>query len=76
MTRLAGIHDGKPKVQLQAQPADGEANKVLVRFLSALCHVPQSAVHIESGISSRIKRVNVTGLDDGTLAVLLGLGGG
>lgn len=71
-TRLAGIHDGKPKVQLQAQPVDGEANKALIRFLSVLCNVSQSAIHIESGTSSRIKRVSVEGQSDEALVALLG----
>ncbi|MEN9904578.1 MAG: hypothetical protein RLZZ555_1143 [Pseudomonadota bacterium] len=72
-TQLAGSHDGKPKIQLKAPPVDGEANKALVAFLSALCGVPRSAIRIEMGASSRTKRVEVAGLDDEQLRAALGL---
>lgn len=70
-TRLVGLHDGKPKIQLRAPPVDGEANKVLIAFLSELCALPKSCVTIESGASSRTKRINVEGLSDDTLQRLL-----
>lgn len=72
-TQLAGLHDGKPKIQLKAPPVDGEANKALIAFLAQRCGVPKSAVTIEVGTSGRVKRVDVAGLDDGQLQVALGL---
>lgn len=75
-TQLAGLHDGKPKLQLKAPPVDGEANKALIAFLSDLCHVPKSAVTIEMGTSSRIKRVAVNGVNQQQLAAALGLEAG
>lgn len=70
-TQLAGLHDGKPKIQLKAPPVDGEANKALIAFLSKLCGVPKSAVTIEMGTSGRIKRVEVLGLTDEQLHAAL-----
>lgn len=72
-TQLAGLHDGKPKVQLKAPPVDGEANKALVAFVSQLCGVPKSAVSIELGASGRTKRVEVTGLGEEALRACFGL---
>lgn len=70
-TRLVGLHDCKPKIQLRAPPVDGEANKALIEFLAELCSVPKSQISIETGASSRIKRVNVAGVDDEALKLLL-----
>jgi uncharacterized protein len=71
-TRLVGLHDGKPKIQLKAPPVDGEANKALIAFLSDRCGVPKSQIHIELGASGRIKRVDVAGWTESQLFELLG----
>lgn len=65
-TRLAGWHDGKPKVQLHAPPVDGAANDALVAFVAQRCGVPRARVRIVSGHTSRIKRVAIDGIDDDT----------
>lgn len=70
-TRLAGVHDGKPKIQLRAPPVDGEANRALIEFLHELCDVPRALITIDSGASSRTKRVNIEGLSDEALRSLL-----
>ena len=72
-TQLAGVHDGKPKIQLKAPPVDGEANKALIAFLSKLCGVPKSAISIEMGASGRTKRVEIAGVADEALRAALGL---
>ena len=74
-TQIAGLHDGKPKIQLKAPPVDGEANKALIAFLAQMCQVPKSSVRIEAGTSSRTKRVEVEGIDDDQLRLALGLAG-
>ena len=63
-TQCVGLHDGKPKIQLNAPPVDGAANKTLIAFLSERCGVPKSAISIELGASGRTKRVEVAGLSD------------
>lgn len=70
-TRLVGLHDGKPKIQLKAPPVDGAANKALIAFVAERCGVPKSAVTIELGASGRTKRVDVAGLTDEQLSTLL-----
>jgi uncharacterized protein len=72
-TQLVGTHDGKPKIQLKAPPVDGEANKALIVFLAQRCGVPKSAISIEMGTSSRIKRVAVEGVSDTELQAALQL---
>ncbi|MEY3952897.1 MAG: hypothetical protein RL320_1699 [Pseudomonadota bacterium] len=58
-TRLVGLHDGMPKIALQAKPIEGEANKALLAFLSKLLCTPKSTLGISSGHNSRIKRVEM-----------------
>lgn len=70
-TRIAGLHDGKPRIQLKAPPVDGEANKALIAFMAALCGRPRSAVRIEAGASSRTKRIVIDGIDDDALRALM-----
>ncbi len=72
-TQLAGLHDGKPKIQLKAPPVDGEANKALIAFLAARCGVAKSAITLEMGAASRIKRVDVNGVTDAELLAALDL---
>jgi uncharacterized protein (TIGR00251 family) len=70
-SQLCGLHDGKPKVRLQARPVDGAANQTLIAFLAQHLQRPASAIRIESGATSRTKRVAVDGLDDDQLLSLL-----
>jgi uncharacterized protein (TIGR00251 family) len=49
------------KIRLQAPPADGKANKALLRFLSKRLGVPAFRVTLRSGATSRSKRVCVVG---------------
>lgn len=58
-TRLVGQHDGCAKIQLQAPPVDGKANKALIAWLAKQFGVPKSAIEITRGASSRRKTVQV-----------------
>ncbi|TSE36118.1 DUF167 domain-containing protein [Tepidimonas charontis] len=64
ITRVAGLHDGKPKIQLHAPPVDGAANDALVTFIAQRCGVPRSRVRIVHGHTSRLKCVEIEGLDE------------
>ena len=63
-TEVAGIHgegeDARLKIRLAAPPVDGKANAELVRFLATVFGVPQRAVALLRGESSRQKTVRVT----------------
>ena len=47
------------KLRLTAPPVEGKANAQLTRFLAAAFGVTKSRVHLESGASSRNKRVRI-----------------
>jgi len=54
-TRLCGLYDGCVKIQLQAPPVDGKANKALIAWLARLFGVPRSSVELRQGASGRRK---------------------
>jgi hypothetical protein len=56
--------DGNWVASITASPVDGKANQSLIRLLADHFGVPQRAVTIESGVTSRIKRVRIEGLAD------------
>lgn len=58
-TERAGTHGGRIKIRLAAPPIDGKANEALVEFLAGEYGVPKRNVTIESGLSSRQKRVSI-----------------
>ena len=61
-SEIVGPHGDMLKVRLAAPPVDGAANEELVRFLAKEFGVPQRAVEIVAGLSSRRKTVRVTGV--------------
>jgi len=61
-TELAGLHGGALKLRLAAPPIDGRANKAVIDFIAELLHLPKSAVVIRSGLTSRAKKLLLTGI--------------
>jgi uncharacterized protein (TIGR00251 family) len=59
---LAGTRDGAVLVRLNAPPVDGAANAELIDVIARVLDVPRRAVTIVSGVRSRLKRVQVTGI--------------
>ncbi len=47
------------KIRLKAVPEKGEANEVLIKFLSKQLNVPQSSIEIVTGSKSRHKRLRI-----------------
>ncbi|MCG6953341.1 MAG: DUF167 family protein [Betaproteobacteria bacterium] len=60
-TEVAGLHDGRLKIRLGARAIDGRANAALVQFIAARLGVAKRDVTIETGATSRRKRVQVIG---------------
>jgi uncharacterized protein YggU (UPF0235/DUF167 family) len=52
------------RVWVRAAPADGEANKAICALLAKRLGVPKSAVSILRGESSRVKQIQILGMDD------------
>jgi uncharacterized protein (TIGR00251 family) len=61
------------KVRLAAPPVDGKANEALIRFLAGRFDVAPSAVRIIRGLSSKMKIVEIDGIETGTVERVLGL---
>ena len=60
-SEIAGLHSGRLKVRLTARAVDGAANKALVQFLAESLDARKQDIRIESGKTSRQKRVSVLG---------------
>lgn len=58
-SRLVGLHNGMPKIQLKAKAIDGEANAALIAFLADFCNIPRGSIQITAGQKSRIKRISI-----------------
>jgi len=58
-TEVAGLHGRCLKIRLAARAIDGEANNCLVEFLARTLGAPKRAISIESGETSRTKRVSI-----------------
>ncbi len=72
-TALAGLHGDRLKVKVAAVPEKGRANEELLAFLARLLKVPQKAVHLASGATSRAKVVAVHDLSPDLESRLLAL---
>jgi uncharacterized protein (TIGR00251 family) len=59
---IAGTMDGAIKIRLRAPAIENRANEALIEFLATLLKTANSAVRIQSGAQSRIKRVEIRGV--------------
>ncbi|MBC7899548.1 MAG: YggU family protein [Saprospiraceae bacterium] len=71
-SEIVGEHDGYLRVRISAPPVDGAANGESVRVLAKYFGVAKSDVEIRSGISSRTKRIRVSGVTAARFRILLG----
>jgi len=60
---VLGESGGVIRLKLQAQAVDGKANAALVAFLAETLRVSKAAVSLKGGRRSRLKHVEVQGLD-------------
>ncbi|MBL4850002.1 MAG: DUF167 domain-containing protein [Planctomycetes bacterium] len=68
---VVGLHDGALKVQLNAQPEKGKANKALIAYLAKALGVSRSELSLVAGQTSRTKTLAVDGLGAKELAARL-----
>ncbi len=54
-----------------AAPADGEANRELCQLLAELCGLAPTLVSVRYGHSARLKLVELTGVDEEAVFVIL-----
>ncbi|MFN3521284.1 MAG: DUF167 family protein [Phenylobacterium sp.] len=66
--------EGRPylKVRVSAPPAEGAANAALASFVAKALRRPKSAVRIVSGETSRLKILEIEGIDAAALAAVFG----
>lgn len=64
---MTGVEDGALALRLRARAMDGAANDALPRFLGRVLDVAPSRIRLVGGARSRLKSVEVTGLDVDTL---------
>jgi len=70
-SEIAGEYNGALRVRIAAPPVDGAANRELVRVLAKSFKLPQNAIEIVSGASSKNKMVRVQGADAASLELIL-----
>ena len=68
---IAGRYGDAGKLDLAAPPVDGKANEECVRFFAELAGVPRARVRIVTGLTSRIKVVEIEGVAQDELERLL-----
>ena len=73
-TELAKKIGDAYKLRLAAPPVDGKANEACIRFFAGRFGVAPSAVHIVQGLSSRMKVVEIEGIDPAEVEEILGHG--
>ena len=64
---LTGRFGEAYKLDLAAPPVDGKANQECVRFLAELADVPRARVRIVTGLTGRMKVVEVEGMQQDEL---------
>lgn len=65
--RVERVEGGLLRVRVASAPVDGAANASLLRLLATELDVPPTAVRLVAGASSRVKVVEVEGLDAGAI---------
>ena len=68
---IVGLHGDAVKLQLNAPPVDGKANKAVIAFLAKSLNIPKSSVTIRSGLHGRMKKILLTGVEEGHLRDLI-----
>lgn len=60
------------KIRVRAAPIEGEANAALEQLLARRLGLPKSAVRVARGATARLKKVEVTGMDEAVVTSRLG----
>jgi uncharacterized protein (TIGR00251 family) len=73
ISKIVGEYNGALRIRIAAPPVDGAANRELIRVLAKNFKLPQNAVDIVSGLSSKSKIVRIQGADAASLKRLTAL---
>jgi Uncharacterized conserved protein len=69
--RVGPYADGMLRVRVTRPPADGEANRAVIRLVAGALSVPPSTLTLVAGARSRTKRYAVSGLSAAELLARL-----
>jgi uncharacterized protein (TIGR00251 family) len=69
-SEIVGDHEGALRIRIAAPPVAGAANRELIRLLAKRLKVPQNAVEIIAGASSKSKIIRLKGVTATALAPL------
>ena len=61
-SEIAGVREGALLVRLNAPPVDGAANTELIEVLAEALDVSKRDISIASGMTSKQKRIKVSGI--------------
>jgi uncharacterized protein YggU (UPF0235/DUF167 family) len=65
--RVGPFHDGVLRVRVTRPPADGEANRAVLRLVARAIGLPVSRLSVVAGERARRKRIAIEGIDAGEL---------
>jgi len=68
---VAGVMNGALKIRIQAPAIENRANEAVCEYLATLLKTPKSAVRILAGGHSRVKRVEIHGVQPREILALL-----
>jgi uncharacterized protein len=68
---VAGVIEGALKLRIQAPAIENRANEAVVEYLATLLKTPKSAVRILGGERSRVKRLEIRGVQPRDVLALL-----
>jgi uncharacterized protein (TIGR00251 family) len=68
---IAGVIDGSLKVRIKAPAVENRANEAVCEYLATLLKTSKSAVRILGGERSRVKRVEVRGVQPRDVLALI-----
>lgn len=68
---VAGVIEGALKIRIQAPAVENRANEAVCEYLATLLKTPKSAVRILGGERSRVKRVEIRGVQPRDILALL-----
>ena len=64
---VGALNDGTVKIRITAAPTEGQANDVLIKFLSDVLDVAKSRIEIVAGNTGRDKLISILDMDAETL---------
>lgn len=68
-----GVQEGRLKLKITSPPVEGEANKMLIDYLSRLLALPKKNISIIKGDTSSHKLLEISGITREDLLSKLGL---